>query len=77
MALPALLAGGSRALATGSRLARTANVGRKLLGTKSKKNKQGQVGEDGPSALTVRPSTTMVPRPTDVSVALIPDRPLS
>jgi len=61
MALPALLAGGSRALATGSRLARTANVGRKLLGTKSKKNKQGQVGEDGPSTLTVRPSTTMVP----------------
>ena len=61
MALPALLAGGSRALGTGSKLARTANVGRKLLGIKSKKNKQGQVGEDGSSSLTVRPSITMVP----------------
>ena len=61
MALPALLAGGSRALGTGSKLARTANVGRKLLGVKPKKNKENQVGENDSSALIVRPSTTMVP----------------
>lgn len=81
MALPALLSGGARALGTGSKLARTANVGRKLLGTKTNKKGPGRNSPEyenesgGRSQLIVRPSTALIPStqtsrvgPVDVKV---------
>ena len=67
MALPAILSGGSKLLSGGSRLARTANVGRKLLGIKGKKNKETRVEDNEPSAIIVRPSTTLIPATINVS----------
>lgn len=67
MALPAILSGGSKLLSGGSRLARTANVGRKLLGRKEKKKEETRVGGKEPSAIVVRPSTTLIPATINVS----------
>jgi hypothetical protein len=67
MALPAILSGGSKLLSGGSRLARTANVGRKLLGRKEKKKEETRVGDKEPSAIVVRPSTSLIPATINVS----------
>ena len=67
MALPAILSGGSKLLSGGSKLARTANVGRKLLGIKGKKNKETQIEDNEPSAIVVRPSTSLIPATINVS----------
>ena len=61
MALPALLAGGSRALATGSRVAKTANVGRRLLGMDPKKNKENETESDNLSSIIIRPASSLIP----------------
>jgi predicted chitinase len=67
MALTAILSGGSKLLGGGSKLARTANVGRKLLGIKGKKNKETRVEDNEPSAIIVRPSTSLIPESVSVS----------
>ena len=67
MALTAILSVGSKLLGGGSKLARTANVGRKLLGIKGKKNKETRVEDNEPSAIIVRPSTSLIPESVSVS----------
>ena len=67
MALTAILSVGSKLLGGGSKLARTANVGRKLLGIKGKKNKETQVEDNESSAIIVRPSTSLIPESVSVS----------
>jgi muramidase (phage lysozyme) len=67
MALPAILSVGSKLLSGGSKLARTANVGRKLLGRKEKKKQETKVGDKEPSAIVVRPSTSLIPATINVS----------
>ena len=64
MALPALIGAGGRALLTGSKLAKTANVGYKALKIKpkDKQNQNEQVGGNKSSALIVRPQTSLVPQ---------------
>ena len=71
MALPALLGGAGKALSTGSKLARTANIGTKFLGKDAKKKKPGEQGEKEVSSLMVRPSMSMVPllKPVDMPKA--------
>ena len=71
MALPALLGSAGKALSTGSKLAKTANIGTKFLGRNTKKKKPGEQEEKEVSSLTVRPSMSMVPilKPVDMPKA--------
>ena len=59
MALPAIL-GASRAVLSGSKLARTANIGSKLLGRR-KKDPPGEKTEESKGEIVSTPSSSLVP----------------
>ena len=65
MALPAIL-GASRAVLSGSKLARTANIGSKLLGRR-KKDPPGEKTEGSRGEIVSTPSTSLVPSVSVVS----------
>ena len=65
MALPAIL-GASRAVLSGSKLARTANIGSKLLGRR-KKDPPGEKTEGSRGEIVSTPSTSLVPSVSIVS----------
>ena len=65
MALPAIL-GASRAVLSGSKLARTANIGSKLLGRKEK-DPPGEKTEGSRGEIVSTPSTSLVPSVSVVS----------
>ena len=65
MALPAIL-GASRAVLSGSKLARTANIGSKLLGRR-KKGPPGEKTEGSRGEIVSTPSTSLVPSVSVVS----------
>ena len=75
MALPALLGGAGRALATTSRVAKAANIGTKFLGKDTKKKKPGMGTERESSSLTIRPSTSMVPAKFSTTFGLFSSTP--
>ena len=60
MALPALLGGAGRALATTSKVSRAVNIGSKFLGRDTKKKKPGMETEKKSSSLIVRPSMNLM-----------------